>query len=91
MNITINQVLSDFEMEDCFKIRKKVFIEGQNVPKDIEVDGLDVESQHYIVKLDQESIGTARVRYIKDKAKIERVAIIPEYQGMGCGKKLMRL
>jgi predicted GNAT family N-acyltransferase len=78
------------DLSHCLAIRRKVFIEGQNVPEDRELDGLDDSSHHYLLSLDKAIIGTARVRYIDEKAKIERVAILPSYQGRGLGKKLMQ-
>jgi predicted GNAT family N-acyltransferase len=89
MNISISKVSCKENMQACFIIRKEVFIEGQNVPVELEVDGLDKESGHYILRLDNIASGTARVRYIQNKAKIERVAILAKHQGKGLGKKLM--
>lgn len=89
MQITIHKVISEQDIKDCFSIRRKVFIEGQNVPAELEIDGLDGEADHYLLKVDGAAAGTARVRFIKNKAKIERVAILSHFQGKGLGKKLM--
>jgi predicted GNAT family N-acyltransferase len=89
MNILIHKILPGQDIEECLKIRRKVFIEGQNVPEEEELDGLDCDSDHYIIRLNDVASGTARIRYIQNKAKIERVAILTEYQGQGLGKKLM--
>lgn len=89
MQITILKIISEQDREDCFYIRRKVFIEGQNVPAEIEIDGLDSEADQYLLKVDGAAAGTARVRFINNKAKIERVAILSHFQGKGLGKKLM--
>lgn len=89
MNIAIHKVSLNHEIEICLNIRAKVFIEGQNIPVEEEIDDLDGISDHYILKLDGAPVGTARVRYIDNKAKIERVAILSKYRGLGLGKELM--
>lgn len=90
MTIFIEKVSSDEEMKKCLEIRFKVFVEGQHVPLHDEVDGKDTESEHYLLLYNEHPSGTARVRYVEDFAKIERVAILEEYQGKGLGFALMR-
>lgn len=76
-------------IEQCLDIRHKVFILGQNVPPDLEIDGLDDTARHYI-GLDQDRpVATCRVRFIKETAKIERVAVLAAHRGQGIGRKLM--
>ncbi|MBP9791642.1 MAG: GNAT family N-acetyltransferase [Rickettsiales bacterium] len=78
------------DFKKCLAIRKTVFIIGQNVPEEIEIDGLDKYSVHYMISTNHTSVGTARVRYLDKQAKIERVAVLSGYQGQGIGKKLMQ-
>jgi predicted GNAT family N-acyltransferase len=74
----------------CFHIRNIVFILGQNVPENLEIDGLDGQADHYLIYVNDVAMGTARVRLTtENKAKIERVAILPEYQGHGYGSELV--
>jgi predicted GNAT family N-acyltransferase len=73
----------------CQAIRHQVFVEGQKVPPHEEVDGKDSSSDHYLLLHNQQPAGTARVRYLEDFAKIERVAILNAYQGQGLGQILM--
>ena len=89
MQITISKVSSPADMQKCFDIRLKVFVEGQKVPLAEEMDGKDGQSEHYLLLVDEQPVGTARVRFIDDYAKIERVAIMDDYQGMGYGKVVM--
>jgi predicted GNAT family N-acyltransferase len=90
MHPLIKQATSSADLVSCLDIRRKVFIEDQNVPEADEIDGLDGESDHYLLTLDNSPVGTTRVRYVQGKAKIERVAILSAYQGKGLGKKLMQ-
>lgn len=83
MNICFYKAISADDIAKCLYIRRKIFIEGQNVPEKDDLDGLDDKSDLYLLSLGAEIIGTARVRYIEGKAKIERVAILEQYQGKG--------
>lgn len=78
------------ELQQCITIRRKVFVEGQNVPLQEELDGKDGESEHYLLSIDNQPAGVARVRFIENYAKIERVAILDEHQGKGLGKEIMQ-
>lgn len=89
MNVLVKKISEATELQTCLEIRYQVFVEGQNVPAHEEVDGLDPQSEHFLLFLDQHPAGTARVRYIDDFAKIERVAILDAHQGKGLGHVLM--
>lgn len=83
----VKKVETDEELQQVFDIRKKVFIEGQNVPIEIEMDNYDETSEHFIAYLKNEPIGCARVRQ-NDYIKLERIAIIKEHRNNGYGSKL---
>ncbi|UYP00748.1 GNAT family N-acetyltransferase [Oceanotoga sp. DSM 15011] len=92
MNISIFSFL--FKDVDFFKmaydIRKKVFIEEQNVPPNLELDGLDAGCIHYVLIHDENPVCTARVRYLNgSEVKLERVATIYEFRKKGLGKELI--
>ena len=87
--VLVKKVSEAIDIKMCLSIRYQVFVEGQNVPIHEEVDGLDSSSEHYLLFLDQLPVGTARVRYAEDFAKIERVAILEDCQGQGLGHILM--
>ncbi len=89
MKIVINKITSQKELEDCLNIRLQVFVNGQNVSLEEEIDGKDKESEHYLLKVEGRPVGVARVRFIDKDAKIERVAILESLQNKGLGKQLM--
>ena len=67
---------SPAELAECHRIRRIVFIEEQKVPKDLEVDGLDLACVHFLADSDGRPAGTARLRITDDHhAKAERVAV----------------
>ena len=90
MSVRIIPVITNQEKTQCLKIREEVFVNEQNVPKSIEYDQYEANSDHLLILDGDLPIGTARVRYrASDKAKIERVAILKDFRGQGWGQKLM--
>ena len=83
--------LSNFEdknYQKCVEIRKRVFVEGQNVPLDLELDG-DEQAFHFLIELDQIPVATSRYRPYKGTFKIERVATLENYRCRGLAQGLM--
>ena len=72
--------------KDICEIRFEVFVDEQNVPEELEIDGLDDEAKHVLVYIDEQAIGTGR---ILNDGHIGRVAVRKEYRSMGIGKSIM--
>jgi len=71
-------------------IRHSVFQIGQRVDPALDFDGQDERSEQIIAYLDNQPVGTARIRYLDKKtAKIERLAVLSTARGQGIGKKIM--
>ena len=82
-------VVTQAEIFAAIHIRKIVFIDEQQVSIDEELDGLDFDANHYLVKIDNKYVATCRV-YVKDKiATIGRVAVLKEYRKKGYAKYLL--
>ncbi len=90
MNIYVKKIASPAEMQQCLDIRTKVFVEGQKVPLHEDRDDKDQDSDHYLLFINEQPAGVARVRFMDQFAKIERVAILDEHQGKGLGKEIMQ-
>ena len=90
MKVIIKKASSPSDLQACMSIRKTVFVQGQNVPLLEELDGKDEGSDHYLLTCDELPVGVARVRFIGTIAKIERVAILENYQGRGFGNQIMQ-
>ncbi len=85
------RALSPEEKEDALTIRFEVFIKEQGVSPDVESDEYDAIDPHWLVLDDLgKPIATAR---LTDKSngvgKLERVAILKEYRGMGIGRLIV--
>ena len=87
MNIT--SIICDYKsnIEDICAIRYEVFVDEQNVPEELVIDGLDGEAKHVLAFVDGVPIGTGR---ILDDGHIGRVAVLKDYRGFGIGKLIMK-
>ncbi|OYT13131.1 MAG: GNAT family N-acetyltransferase [Bacteroidetes bacterium 4572_114] len=72
----------------ALEIRRKVFIDGQNVDPALEI-GNEEKCTHYLILLDGQPIGTARWRETEKGVKLERFAILGEYRNLGYGSKIL--
>jgi ElaA protein len=90
MTIAYRYALTDQDREACFAVRIEVFVKGQDVPLELERDEFDAAAEHIVAEDENGHIlGTARLRYIGDIAKIERVAVLEEARGKGIGRGMM--
>lgn len=70
-------------------IRIEVFQQEQGVDPALEFDGQDLNSQQFLAYLNEQPVGTARIRFLSPKvAKIERLAVLAKVRGQGIGKRL---
>ncbi len=90
--ISIKSTKTAEELEQCLEIRKIVFIEGQNVPYELEIDGLDAAAYHLLALQNNTPIGTARALLLEEDtvAKIGRVAVLESGRGLGIGHMIMQ-
>ena len=76
--------------QDALAIRKKVFIEEQGVPEDLEFDRLDYQTTHYVGYVDGEPVTTARIHESPaHEYHLQRVATLKEHRGKGYGRELI--
>ena len=86
-SISIIETSWSEQSDNILRIREKVFIQEQAVPRYIEVDGKDSECIHFLIFIESIPIGTAR---IKMDGKIERVSILKNHRRKGLGYQLMK-
>jgi predicted GNAT family N-acyltransferase len=74
------------------EIRRRVFVEEQRVDPHEEWDAHDeagTKTLHFVAHEGERALGCARLRWLDDAAKIERVAVLPEARERGLGSALM--
>jgi predicted GNAT family N-acyltransferase len=78
---------SDKQVE-LTSVRRAVFIEEQNVPESIELDGRDSDCFHVLASNTKgRPVGTARM---DRKGKIGRMAVLYDYRRRGIGRKMIQ-
>ena len=86
----VRPVRDSAERRACYDIRHAVFVEEQKVPLELERDEHDEnDSLHFIALADGVPLGTGRLRFVADSAKVQRVAVLPVARGTGAGRALM--
>lgn len=85
--IRIEQVSWTDAKPPLARIRRKVFIEEQQVPEELEWDGEDAEALHLLAYKGDTPIGT--VRMLAD-GHVGRMAVLKEYRQQGIGWLLMQ-
>lgn len=73
----------------AFEIRRKVFVEEQNVDPDLEFDEYEAIATHYLLMFDGKPIGAARWRQTENGLKLERFAILKGYRNKKLGERLL--
>jgi len=86
--LTVRVATTD-ELRACLEVRYRVFVIGQDVPLDEEVDGLDPECTHFVARVGDQVVGTARLLVSAGVAKAQRVAVLAAWRGHGVGRALM--
>ena len=80
-------------MLNAYSIRKRVFVEEQGVPEEMELDEFDLNARHALAYTDSECIGTARLVTLSESigsiGRIGRMAVLPKYRGQGVGRRLL--
>ncbi|MBE1295641.1 MAG: GNAT family N-acetyltransferase [Rhodobacteraceae bacterium] len=77
------------DREICFRLRFEVFVDEQNVPVEEEIDALDDAATHLLATQNGQPIGTARIVFDGETAKIGRVCVAKAGRGTGLGKALI--
>lgn len=86
----VSRITAEADFEAALALRREVFIEEQDVPEDLEIDGRDEEATHFLARADGDPVGTARLRdYGEGVAKVERVAVRESHRGEGWGERIM--
>ncbi len=80
-------ITTEEEREQCFAVRRAVFMEEQGFQN--EFDAIDEEAHHLLFLDDEKPIATARLFFDDGVWHIGRVCTLKEYRGQGIGKFLI--
>lgn len=91
-NTVIVTIGNDSELiEQAKAIRYQVFTLEQNIPTDLDLDGLDDVSIHILVKDGNKPVATARLTTKENGCSVmSRVAVSKEYRGSGIGSTVIK-
>jgi predicted GNAT family N-acyltransferase len=89
-SLQIKVVQNEEERLKAFIVRSIVYIHEQNCPYDEEFDLNDFSATQILGQINGEPVLTARIRYFGSFAKLERLAIRPQYRGIGYGHLLLK-
>jgi predicted GNAT family N-acyltransferase len=81
-------------MRHAHDIRRRVFIEEQHVPEDVEMDSDDAHAFHALALLDGKPVGCGRYvahgNEVKPgEVKIGRMAVLPNLRTHGIGREIL--
>jgi predicted GNAT family N-acyltransferase len=77
------------QMKQAWDIRRRVFIEEQHVPEEIEMDDDDAHAFHALALLDGKPVGCGRFVAHDDEVKIGRMAVLPDLRTRGIGREIL--
>ena len=82
--------LTRMELYELMVLRNRVFVVGQKITAEAEVDGLDPQCHHVLMRLDGELVGTARLFWDEDPIKVGRICVDTSTQRRGLGTEMMK-
>lgn len=89
-NFVVEQPSTKEDFETYYELRYQVLRKPWNQPIGSEIDETDDTSIHAFIKKDTKAIACARLHFNDDTiAQIRYMAVHPDYQGKGLGKKVL--
>ncbi|TNJ42242.1 GNAT family N-acetyltransferase [Phaeobacter sp. B1627] len=78
------------DLDSCLRLRFEVFVGEQGVPVEEERDAHDDRATHLLATRDDGTpVGTARILFDGETAKIGRVCVVKAARGTGLGAQLI--
>lgn len=86
---TVEKITTKEGLQTAFEIRELVFVVEQEVDAAEEYDEYEVSSVHFLAKVEEIPVGTARWRFTQNGIKMERFAVLKSARGKGVGQALV--
>jgi predicted GNAT family N-acyltransferase len=87
--IRVVEITAPAQREEAWAIRRRVFIEEQNVPEEIEMDSDDANALHALALDGEALVGCGRMVAHDGYVKIGRMAVLRERRGQGIGRSIL--
>ena len=85
-----NDINSDIYY-DSVNIRKRVFVDEQNVPAEIEIDNDEDKCTYFVLYSNQQAAATARFQVTSDNGiHVQRVAVLKPFRHHHLGSELLK-
>jgi predicted GNAT family N-acyltransferase len=88
--VEVMKVGDSSDLEIAQRIRYEVFVIGQHVPAEEEIDQYEHDCKHFLAKANGIPCGAARWRITEKGVKLERFAVLENYRGRGVGSALVQ-
>lgn len=88
VSVTVARSIED--LVKCMAVRSIVFMGEQRCPYEEEFDGNDFCGTHLLGYVGHEPAAALRIRYFADFAKLERLAVRPEFRGKKLAQAIIR-
>lgn len=86
----IREAINAQDRQACLDLRMAVFVAEQGISPEDEIDDLDDGATHFLAFDGGTAVGTARILWKGDTAKIGRICVLSAARGTGIGAQLMR-
>ncbi|HET7626762.1 MAG TPA: GNAT family N-acetyltransferase [Bacillales bacterium] len=86
----VKQVTNEKEYSDAVEVRRKVFIEEQRVPEELELDEFEDSAVHFVAYEDGVPVGAGRFRQVDRCGKVERICVLASHRKKGFGEAVMK-
>jgi predicted GNAT family N-acyltransferase len=87
--VVVRRARDEREIAAALDLRKRVFCGEQGVPLVAERDGRDPEALHVVASDEERLVGTCRLVFDGEVAKLGRMAVEPEARGRGVGVAIL--
>ena len=91
--VQIHMVKNQQDLDQCFAIRRAVFIEEDGIPPEEEYDAHDRlggDCDHFLVMLDGMAAGTLRCLHLDSHTvQIQRVCVLRRFRKLGLGRQAL--
>jgi predicted GNAT family N-acyltransferase len=88
--IVSKRITGEQELQAAYDVRRKVFVEEQQVPEEEEYDAYDETANHYLASYRGVPCGAARWRETGSGIKLERFAVLAPYRNKAVGSSILQ-